>query len=260
MRGVSVSKELSAQELAAQLSPAASLESFASTRPAVWMKRAGIVLAGSALVAVCAHLAMPLYFTPVPLSLAPFAVLVIGLVLRPGLAASTLGAYLIEGALGLPVFSPTPAISGLAHLFGPTGGYLLAYPAGRRAHCIPRPPHQPRICPGSPERCSGQFCHSGLRSSVAGRSHARLCFVGSQAGSSAFPAWRRAQSGCCRRACRRLGSCAPPIRIDASKNCCSLKRCSPAPERNVACREYPTIRSCRTRIARYLHCPQSRLR
>jgi len=128
LRGVSVSKELSAQELAAQLSPAASMESFAATRPAVWMKRAGIVLAGSALVAVCAHLAMPLYFTPVPLSLAPFAVLVIGLVLRPGLAASTLGAYLIEGALGLPVFSPTPAISGIWHLFGPTGGYLLSYP------------------------------------------------------------------------------------------------------------------------------------
>jgi biotin transport system substrate-specific component len=123
-----VSKELSAQELAPRLSPVAGLESFAATRPAIWMKRAGIVLAGSALVAVCAHLALPLYFTPVPLSLAPFAVLVIGLVLRPGLAAATLGAYLIEGALGLPVFSPTPAVPGMAHLFGPTGGYLLSYP------------------------------------------------------------------------------------------------------------------------------------
>jgi biotin transport system substrate-specific component len=86
------------------------------------------VIAGSALVAVCAHLAVPLFFTPVPLSMAPFAVLVLGLLLSPRLAAATFGAYLVEGALGLPVFAPTPAVSGLAHLIGPTGGYLLAYP------------------------------------------------------------------------------------------------------------------------------------
>ena len=100
----------------------------AKTRTAAWLRCTGIVLAGSALVAVCAHLALPLYFTPVPLSLAPFAVLVLGLLLRPSLAAATLGAYLAEGALGLPVFSPTPALPGLAHLVGPTGGYLLSYP------------------------------------------------------------------------------------------------------------------------------------
>jgi biotin transport system substrate-specific component len=86
-------------------------------------------LAGSALVAVCAHLALPLYFTPVPLSVAPFAVLLLGLVLTPRLAFFTLAAYLVEGAAGLPVFTPGPLASGgLAHLLGPTGGYLLAYP------------------------------------------------------------------------------------------------------------------------------------
>ena len=95
------------KEISAQLNP--TVAAYPGTRQAAWMKTAGIVLAGSALVAVCAHIALPLYFTPVPLSLAPFAVLVIGLFLRPGLAAATLGAYLIEGALGLPVFSPTPA-------------------------------------------------------------------------------------------------------------------------------------------------------
>lgn len=99
-----------------------------TTRTASWLRTGGIVLAGSALVAVCAHLALPLYFTPVPLSLAPFAVLVLGLLLRPGLAAATLVAYLAEGAAGLPVFSPTPALPGWAHLIGPTGGYLLSYP------------------------------------------------------------------------------------------------------------------------------------
>jgi biotin transport system substrate-specific component len=80
-------------------------------------------------VAVCAHIALPLYFTPVPLTLQPFAVLLLGLLLSPRLSAATLMAYLGEGAAGLPVFSPGPVpLSGLAHLFGPTGGYLLAYP------------------------------------------------------------------------------------------------------------------------------------
>jgi biotin transport system substrate-specific component len=96
--------------------------------PAVWLRTVGIVLAGSAFVAVCAHIALPLYFTPVPLTLQTFAVLLLGLLLPPRLVAATLAAYLAEGALGLPVFAPSPAIPGMAHLIGPTGGYLLAYP------------------------------------------------------------------------------------------------------------------------------------
>jgi biotin transport system substrate-specific component len=94
-----------------------------------WLRNAGIVLAGSLFVAACAHVSIPLAFTPVPLTLQPFAVLLLGMVLAPRLAAGTLIAYLAEGAAGLPVFAPGPAgLSGLAHLFGPTGGYLLAYP------------------------------------------------------------------------------------------------------------------------------------
>jgi biotin transport system substrate-specific component len=115
-----VSKEISAQFVP-------STGTAAST--AAWVRTAGTVLAGSVLVAVCAHLAVPLYFTPVPLSLQTFAVLLLGLALSPRLAAATLGAYLTEGALGLPVFAPSPLGSGgLAHLLGPTGGYLLCYP------------------------------------------------------------------------------------------------------------------------------------
>jgi len=94
-----------------------------------WLRGSGIVLAGSAFAALCAHLSLPLFFTPVPLSLAPFAVLALGLLLSPRMAAATFAAYLAEGAAGLPVFAPSPASAGLAHLFGPTGGYLLAYPA-----------------------------------------------------------------------------------------------------------------------------------
>lgn len=91
-----------------------------------WLRSGGIVLGGSALVAICAHLSLPLIFTPVPLSLAPFAVLLLGLLLSPRLAFATLAAYLAEGAAGLPVFAPGPL--GLAHLLGPTGGYLFSYP------------------------------------------------------------------------------------------------------------------------------------
>jgi biotin transport system substrate-specific component len=114
--------------LSAQLAPSAALEAAPATPDvSAWLRSTGIALSASALVAVCAHIALPLYFTPVPLTMGPFAVLLLGLLLSPRLAAATLGAYLAEGALGLPVFAPSP-LSGLAHLFGPTGGYLIAYP------------------------------------------------------------------------------------------------------------------------------------
>jgi biotin transport system substrate-specific component len=101
----------------------------ASASAAEWLRPAGIVLAGSLLVALCARVALPLPFTPVPLTLQPFAVLALGMLLAPRLAATTLAAYLVEGAAGLPVFAPgVVGVAGFAHLFGPTGGYLLSYP------------------------------------------------------------------------------------------------------------------------------------
>ncbi len=114
------------KELAVPLSLSASTS--AARFSSALLRAAGIVLGGSLLAAACAHVAVPLFFTPVPLTLQPFAVLLLGLVLSPRLAAATLGAYLLEGAAGLPVFAPGPVLGGLAHLFGPTGGYLLSYP------------------------------------------------------------------------------------------------------------------------------------
>lgn len=99
----------------------------ANARQLVWLRRAGIVIGGSALVAICSHIAVPLFYTPVPLTLQPFAVLLLGLLLAPRMAVATLIAYLAEGAMGLPVFAPS-ALIGIAHLIGPTGGYLLSYP------------------------------------------------------------------------------------------------------------------------------------
>ena len=101
--------------------------SASRTGSSTGMRTLATVVVGSVFLAVCAHVSVPLWFTPVPLSLQPFGVLLIGLLLTPRLAAGTLIAYLAEGALGLPVFAPGPV--GIAHLLGPTGGYLLAYPA-----------------------------------------------------------------------------------------------------------------------------------
>jgi biotin transport system substrate-specific component len=92
-----------------------------------FLKPTAVALAATALVAVCAHVSVPLLFTPVPLSLAPFAVLFLGLVLGPRMAFASLSLYLLEGVAGLPVFSPQ-GLPGIAHLLGPTGGYLLSYP------------------------------------------------------------------------------------------------------------------------------------
>ena len=86
-----------------------------------------LVVGASLFVALCARVTLPLPFTPVPLTLQNFGVLLIGLTLgsRRGFAALVL--YLVEGAVGMPVFNPA-GHGGVAQLFGLTGGYLLAYP------------------------------------------------------------------------------------------------------------------------------------
>ena len=65
------------KEHAAPLVPQAIGSISAAAAPAcsaIWQRAIAIVLAGSALAAICARVSIPLYFTPVPLSLTPFAV------------------------------------------------------------------------------------------------------------------------------------------------------------------------------------------
>ncbi len=85
------------------------------------------IVAGSALVAICAHISVPLFYTPVPMTLQPFAVLLLGLLLDPAAAFAALALYLVEGAAGMPVFTPQGP-GGMLQLMGPTGGYLMSYP------------------------------------------------------------------------------------------------------------------------------------
>src|SRR5213076_1029493 len=95
--------------------------------PSLAGRRALAVLLGAALVAIAAQIAIPLPGTPVPMTLQPLAVLLVGALLGPSLGAGSMILYLALGAAGLPVFTPY-GLPGLARLVGPTGGYLLAYP------------------------------------------------------------------------------------------------------------------------------------
>lgn len=91
------------------------------------LKRSLAVGLGVLLVAASAQVAVPVPLNPVPLTLQPLAVLVVGGLLGPAAGATALSAYLALGLLGLPVFAGGSA--GFIHLLGPTGGYLLAFPA-----------------------------------------------------------------------------------------------------------------------------------
>jgi len=86
-----------------------------------------LAVAATGFVALCAHVSIPLYFTPVPITLQTLAVILVGLVLGPVLGFSAMALYLAEGAMGLPVFSPH-GLGGVAQLLGPTGGFLFSYP------------------------------------------------------------------------------------------------------------------------------------
>jgi biotin transport system substrate-specific component len=90
------------------------------------LKQALLVLAGSALIAIAAKVAVPLGATS--MTLQTLAVLVVGLTFGSRLGAITLVAYLAQGAAGLPMFTLTTA-PGLAAFVGPSAGFLLGFVA-----------------------------------------------------------------------------------------------------------------------------------
>jgi biotin transport system substrate-specific component len=98
---------------------------------------------GALLVALAAQAAVPVPFSPVPMTLQPLAVLAVGGFLGAAGGLSALVLYLLLGILGLPVFAGGG--SGAWHLLGPTGGYLLAFPVaaavtGALAGSVPASP------------------------------------------------------------------------------------------------------------------------
>ena len=90
-------------------------------------RRAFAVGVAALVVAASAQVTVPVPLSPVPMTLQPLAVLVVGGLLGASLGASALLLYLALGMLGLPVFAG--GSGGLLHVVGPTGGYLLAFPA-----------------------------------------------------------------------------------------------------------------------------------
>ena len=103
--------------------PSVVIERFVRGRAAANML---LVIGASALIAIAAQIAIPLPFTPVPLTLQPLAVILIGVALGSTRGAAAAALYLLEGFSGLPVFAQ--GHGGPMWLVGPTAGYLLSYP------------------------------------------------------------------------------------------------------------------------------------
>ena len=98
----------------------------AALAPLDWTRSVGLVIVFSLFIAAAAQFAI--HIGPIPITGQTCAVLLTGALLGSRLGAAAVIAYLIEGAIGLPVFAPGGA-PGLLRFFGPTGGYLIAFPA-----------------------------------------------------------------------------------------------------------------------------------
>tara|TARA_Y100000816_G_scaffold278790_1_gene250361 strand:- start:271 stop:822 length:552 start_codon:yes stop_codon:yes gene_type:complete len=85
-----------------------------------------IALLGSILLAISSKIKIPFY--PVPMTMQTFVVLLIGISFGWRLGVATICLYILEGIIGLPVFSGTPEKGiGLAYFMGPTMGYLIGF-------------------------------------------------------------------------------------------------------------------------------------
>lgn len=89
------------------------------------LKKALMVLGGSAFIAIAAQVTVPML--PVPMTLQTLAILMVGLSFGARMGAATLIAYLAQGAAGLPVFAAGGF--GPASLVGPTAGFLFGFVA-----------------------------------------------------------------------------------------------------------------------------------
>lgn len=84
-----------------------------------------LVVGGSLLLALCAQISIPLWFTPVPITGQTLGVLLVGAALGSRRGSLSVVLYLIEGGFGLPFFAGGG--SGWAAISGPTGGYLVGF-------------------------------------------------------------------------------------------------------------------------------------
>jgi biotin transport system substrate-specific component len=85
------------------------------------------IITANILLVLCAQIAVPLPWSPVPITGQTFGVLFVAVLLGSRRSALALLLYLLEGISGLPVFQPF-GLPGPARFFGPTAGYLFACP------------------------------------------------------------------------------------------------------------------------------------
>lgn len=91
-----------------------------------WLRFLVFAVAGSLALTLSAKISIPAI--PVPFTMQTLVVLLLGFAYGPSLAGATVALYLLQGALGLPVFQGTPEKGiGLAYMMGPTGGYLAGF-------------------------------------------------------------------------------------------------------------------------------------
>ena len=98
-----------------------------SQKQSSWLKNLALIGMGSVLIALCAPISIKFPFTPVPIALAGHLCLALGVILGRNRGALAVLAFLLQGVIGLPVFALGD--SGLLHLLGPRGGYLIGYAA-----------------------------------------------------------------------------------------------------------------------------------
>ena len=85
-----------------------------------------VIILGSIALTISAKIKIPFY--PVPMTMQTFVVLFLGISLGHKIALASIGLYLLEGIVGLPVFSNSPEKGvGLVYFTGPTMGYLIGF-------------------------------------------------------------------------------------------------------------------------------------
>lgn len=84
-----------------------------------------LLLTFNVLLVACSYLSINLPFSPVPITAQTFGILLIAMTLGRVRGVAVVSAYLLEGAIGLPVFAG--GMAGLAKFTGPTGGYLIGF-------------------------------------------------------------------------------------------------------------------------------------
>ena len=93
------------------------------TKEKEFLKSIFLVLSGVIFLSIMSQLIIPLYFTPVPISLGSFGVILVALLYGRKLGTATVISYVAAGSLGAPIFAGFKAGS----LFSPTGGYIIGY-------------------------------------------------------------------------------------------------------------------------------------